>query len=116
MSNLAPEPSGPETQSLYEKYPSISNTIGAAIRLQLSSITAGADLEVPLPDNKSVKLKVLSVGKYDPDLLEKDQFVDPSEDSEPQPGFVLDASPLDAGGPRTFMTITINSDLIPTRL
>lgn len=108
MGQSQTETSQTEPQSLYDRYPDINNSIGAAARLQLSTIAPGMELNVTLPDNNNVTLNVLSVGRYDPDLLERDEFVDPSMDRAPLPGFVLDASPLDASGSRSFMTIMLD--------
>lgn len=70
--------------------------IGLAARLQAGTVTEGGNLRVTLPGTtETVDLRVLKVGKIDPDVLPASEMVDPkTQDRAPMPGMLLDMTPI----------------------
>jgi len=88
--------------------------IGLAARLQAGTVTEGGNLKVTLPGTtETVDLKVLKVGKIDPDVLPASEMVDPkTQDRPPMPGMLLDMTPIAgpaAAGSSNTVAVTFDS-------
>ncbi|MBK9586710.1 MAG: hypothetical protein KA099_05290 [Alphaproteobacteria bacterium] len=91
----------------------LNAAVGLAARLQAGTITEGSFLKVTLPGTReTVDLKVLKVGKIDPDILAASEMVDPkTQDRPPMPGMLLDYSPIAgpaAAGASNTVAVTFN--------
>lgn len=87
--------------------------VALAARLQARTITEGSFLKVTLPGTReSVDLKVLKVGKIDPDIPAASDMVDPkTQDRPPMPGMLLDYAPIAgpaAAGASNTVAVTFN--------
>ncbi len=102
-------------EQIADKYNPIelNAAVGLAARLQAGTITEGSFLKVTLPGTReTVDLKVLKVGKIDPDILAASDMVDPkTQDRPPMPGMLLDYSPIAgpaAAGASNTVAVTFN--------
>ena len=102
-------------EQIADKYNPIelNAAVGLAARLQEGTITEGSFLKVTLPGTReTVDLKVLKVGKIDPDILAASEMVDPkTQDRPPMPGMLLDYSPIAgpaAAGASNTVAVTFN--------
>ena len=102
-------------EQIADKYNPIelNAAVGLAARLQAGTITEGSFLKVTLPGTReTVDLKVLKVGKIDPDILAASEMVDPkTQDRPPMPGMLLDYSPIAgpaAAGASNTVAVTFN--------
>ena len=90
--------------------------ISLAARMQASTIKTGDDLQVTLPGtDQTIGLRVLGMGNIDPDIVDREDMVDPeTQDSPPLPGMLVDTSALYGGEPNNTVALTFkNDDKIP---
>lgn len=106
-------------ETIFEKYDTseLNVAIGLAARLQADTVTKGGMLHVTLPGStETVDLKVLEIGKIDPDILRPDQMTDPAtQDRSPMPGMLVDLGPLfgeteDDGVYQNTVSVTFDPD------